>query len=54
MYLSPHCLGCAHNDVDTCIYTDDLTNEAHNSDDIIYKPHYNFVNMKRLHKSNQY
>ena len=28
-YLSPHCLGCARNDVD--IFTDDLTNKAHNN-----------------------
>ena len=27
-YLRPHCVGCAHNDVD--IYTDDLTSKAHN------------------------
>ena len=29
-YLSPHCLGCARNDVD--IFTDDLTNKARNND----------------------
>ncbi len=29
-YLSPHCLGCAGNDVD--IYTDDLTKKPHNND----------------------
>ena len=28
-YLSPHCLGCARNDVDLC--NDDLTNKAHNN-----------------------
>ena len=28
-YLNPHCLGCARNDVD--IFTDDLTNKAHNN-----------------------
>ena len=28
-YLSPHCLSCARNDV--YIYTDDLTNKAHNN-----------------------
>ena len=27
--ISPHCVGCARNDVD--IYTDDLTNKAHNN-----------------------
>ena len=31
LYLSPHCLGCARNDVD--IYTDDLTNKAHNNNE---------------------
>ena len=30
-YLSPHCLSCAHNDVD--IFTDDLIDKAHNNND---------------------
>ena len=40
-YPSPHCLGCARNDVD--IYTNDLTNKAHDNNND--HDNNNFVNV---------
>ena len=37
-YLSPHCLGCARNDVD--IFIDDVTNKAHKNNNFIFVSKY--------------